>query len=85
MLAGFGVVGFQEGVQQRMGGKDTPNEFQTFLGAAGVAMDGNAGSELASERVIPVKPSDFSWQGHSPDVPIVPYSGLSALGNSFRL
>jgi hypothetical protein len=74
MLVSLVVVGFQEGAQQRVGGKDTLNEFETFLGAAGVAMDGNAGFELASERLIPVEPCDFRWQGHSPDVPIVPQS-----------
>jgi hypothetical protein len=74
MLAGLVVVGLQEGAKQRVGGKDPPNEFETFPGAAGVAMDGNAGFELAIERLIPVEPSDFSWQGLSPEVPIVPYS-----------
>jgi hypothetical protein len=39
-----------------MGVENAGDEFETFLGEAGVAMDGDAGLELTDERLIPVKP-----------------------------
>ena len=68
---GYTLLRANEAPSKRMQGENATYEFETFLGAAGVAMDGNAGFELASERLIPVEPCDFRWQGHSPDVPIV--------------
>lgn len=73
-----------EGAKKRMGFQDASDEFEAFFGAAGMAMDGNAGLELTDERLIPVKPRYLSWQElllNGPDVLGLAYRALVNLFN----